>query len=88
VIRMEEAVRKMTSLPAQTFGLYQKGILRQGLDADIVILDPQAIDDRATFDDPALPPTGIDRVIVNGEIAVEQGRITGATSGKVLRWGR
>ena len=88
VIRMEEAVRKMTSLPAQTFGLFQKGILRQGLDADIVILDPQAIDDRATFDDPALPPTGIDRVIVNGEIAVEQGRITGATSGKVLRWGR
>jgi N-acyl-D-amino-acid deacylase len=87
VIRLEEAIRKMTSLPAQTFGLYQKGILREGLDADIVIFDPQTIIDRSTFDDPAQPPAGIEWVIVNGEVAVEHGRVTGATSGRVLRRG-
>ena len=87
VIRLEEAIRKMTSLPAQTFGLYQKGILREGLDADIVIFDPQTIIDRSTFDDPAQPPAGIIRVIVNGEVAVEHGRVIGATSGRVLRRG-
>ena len=87
VIRLEEAVRKMTSLPAQTFGLYRKGILREGLDADIVIFDPQTIIDRSTFENPAQPPAGISWVIVNGEVAVEQGEIKGATSGKVLRRG-
>jgi N-acyl-D-amino-acid deacylase len=87
VIRLEEAVRKMTSLPAQTFGLYKKGILREGLDADIVIFDPQTIIDRSTFDDPSQPPTGISWVIVNGEVAVEQGKVNGATSGQVLRRG-
>lgn len=88
VIRLEEAVRKMTSLPAQTFGLYRKGILREGLDADIVIFDPQTIIDRSTFDDPSQPPAGISWVIVNGEVAVEHGQVTGATSGQVLRWGK
>ena len=88
VIRLEEAVRKMTSLPAQTFGLYRKGILRDGLDADIVIFDPQTIIDRSTFDDPLQPPAGISWVIVNGEVAVEHGQVTGATSGQVLRRGK
>ena len=87
VIRLEEAARKMTSLPAQTFGLYSKGILREGLDADIVIFDPNTIIDKATFDNPWQPPAGISWVIVNGEVAVEHGKITGATSGQVLRWG-
>ncbi len=85
VIRLEEAIRKMTSLPAQTFGLYRKGILRAGLDADVVVFDPQTVIDRSTFDDPSQPPAGISWVIVNGEIAVEHGRVTGATSGQVLR---
>jgi len=87
VIRLEEAVRKMTSLPAQTFGLYRKGILRDGLDADIVIFDPQTIIDRSTFDNPLQPPAGISWVIVNGEVAVEHGKVSGATSGRVLRRG-
>jgi N-acyl-D-amino-acid deacylase len=87
VIRLEEAVRKMTSFPAQTFGLYRKGILREGLDADIVIFDPQAIIDRSTFENPLQPPAGISSVIVNGEVAVEHGQVMGATSGKVLRRG-
>jgi len=85
VVSLQEAIRKMTSLPAQTFGLYKKGILREGLDADIVVFDPQSIIDNATFENPALPPEGISHVIVNGELAVEHGQITGATSGQVLR---
>ena len=87
VISLEEAIRKMTSLPAQTFGLYKKGILRERLDADVVIFDPQTIIDHSTYDDPAQPPTGIRWVIVNGELAVEKGEVVGATSGQVLRRG-
>ena len=85
VITLQEAIRKMTSLPAQTFGLFKKGLLRQGMNADLVIFDPDVIIDKSTFDDPSQPPEGIRWVIVNGEIAVEEGKITGATSGKVLR---
>jgi N-acyl-D-aspartate/D-glutamate deacylase len=62
-------------------------ILRDGLDADIVIFDPKTIIDKSTFDNPAQPPAGISWVIVNGEVAVEHGQVTGATSGQVLRWG-
>lgn len=85
VLSLEEAVRKMTSLPAQTFQLKQKGLLREGNDADLAIFDPQTIIDRATFEDSKQPPEGIHYVVVNGEIAVEHGKVTGATSGKVLR---
>ena len=88
VISLEEAIRKMTSLPAQTFGIYKKGILRPGMDADIMIFDPSAVIDKSTFEDPLQPPEGIRWVIVNGEVAVEDGKIAGATSGKVLRRGR
>jgi N-acyl-D-aspartate/D-glutamate deacylase len=87
VISLEEAIRKMTSLPAQTFGLYKKGILRERLDADVVIFDPETIIDNSTFDDPTQPPEGIRWVIVNGELAIENGKIVGATSGQVLRRG-
>jgi N-acyl-D-amino-acid deacylase len=87
VITLEEAIRKMTSLPAQTFGLDKKGILRPGMDADLVVFDPNAIIDQGTFEDPLQPPVGIRWVVVNGEVAAEDGKITGATSGKVLRRG-
>jgi len=87
VISLEEAIRKMTSLPAQTFGLYKKGILRERLDADVVVFDPETIIDKSTFDDPTQPPEGIRWVMVNGELAVENGQVTGATSGQVLRRG-
>ncbi len=87
VISLEEAIRKMTSLPSQTFGLYKKGILRERLGADVVIFDPETIIDHSTFDDPAQPPSGIRWVIVNGELAVEDGEVVGATSGQVLRRG-
>ena len=87
VITLEDAIRKMTSLPAQTFGLYKKGVLRPGMDADLVVFDPDTIMDKSIFEDPLQSPEGIDWVIVNGEIAVEEGTIAGASSGKVLRRG-
>ncbi len=82
---LEEAVRKMTSLPAQTFGIKEKGLLKEGFDADIVLFDPETIIDKATYDDPIQKPEGISWVMVNGQVAVENGKITGATSGRVLR---
>jgi len=85
VLSIEEAIRKMTSLPAQTFGVNQKGLLMEGFDADIVIFNPSTIMDRSTYEDPQQRPEGIRYVLVNGEIAVENGEVTGATSGKVLR---
>jgi N-acyl-D-aspartate/D-glutamate deacylase len=87
VITLEEAIRKMTSLPAQAFGLAKKGLVRQGMDADLVVFDPDTVIDKSTFEDPSKPPEGIRWVIVNGEVAVEGGKIMGATSGKVLRRG-
>ena len=87
VITIENAIRKMTSLPAQTFGLHKKGILRPGMDADLVVFDPGTVIDKATFQDPLQPPYGINWVVVNGGVAVEDGKIAGAVSGKVLRRG-
>jgi N-acyl-D-aspartate/D-glutamate deacylase len=85
VLSLEEAVRKMTSLPAATFGLKRKGLLQEGYDADLVVFDPRTVIDRSTFDEPNRCPEGIDCVFVNGHPAVEKGRILGATSGRVLR---
>lgn len=85
LLRLEEAVRKMTSLPAQTFNLKHKGLIREGYDADLVVFDPETIIDRATYAEPDLGPEGIAYVLVNGQIAADHGRITGATSGRVLR---
>lgn len=85
VLTLEEAIRKMTSLPAQTFGVKTRGLLREGYEADIVIFDPETVMDRSTYEEPNVGPEGIQCVLVNGEIAVERGRVTGTTSGKVLR---
>jgi N-acyl-D-amino-acid deacylase len=88
VITLADAIRKMTSLPAQTFQLHNKGLIRPGMDADLVIFNPQTIIDKSTFEDPLQPPEGIEWVVVNGQVAAENGMITGATSGKVMRLGR
>lgn len=88
VLGLEEAVRKMTSLPAQRFGLMDRGLLRPGLAADITIFDPRYIRDKATFEDPRRFPDGIEYVIVNGEITVEEGSYRGTRAGKVLRRGK
>jgi N-acyl-D-aspartate/D-glutamate deacylase len=85
---LEEAVRKMTSLPAQRMNLPERGELREGWAADIVIFNPNTIADTATYDEPRRYPTGIEYVIVNGEIAAEQGKQTPVRAGCLLRRGQ
>ncbi len=85
VLRLEEAVRKMTALSAEKLRLKTKGLLAEGYDADIVVFDPDTVIDNATFDNPRQPPTGIDLVIVNGQVVVADGRHTGATPGRTIR---
>jgi N-acyl-D-amino-acid deacylase len=82
---LEEAVRKMTSLPAGRMNLAERGELREGWAADIVVFDPKTIADRATYEEPRQYPAGIEYVIVNGEIAAERGRQTAARAGRLLR---
>jgi N-acyl-D-amino-acid deacylase len=84
VLRLEEAVRKMTSLPAQRLGLSDRGLLRPGMWADLVVFDDRRVADRATFDKPHAYPDGFRLVVVNGEIVAEDGRHTGARPGQVL----
>jgi len=85
IMSLEEAIRKASSLPAQTLGIRDRGLLREGFFADIVIFDPETVIDRATFERPHQYSTGIDYVFVNGKIVVDQGTITEARPGKVLR---
>ncbi len=85
VISLELAIRKMTYLPAWRLGFRDRGIIREGAWADIVIFDPNKIIDKATFTNPHQFPEGIEYVIVNGEIVVEKGKHTGKLPGKVLR---
>jgi N-acyl-D-amino-acid deacylase len=84
LLTLEEAVRKMTSLPARIFGLDRKGLVRPGMDADLVAFDPAVVESRATFDDPARYPKGVDHVVVNGEFAVRDGAVTGALPGAAV----
>ena len=85
VIPLEEAIRKMTSLPAETLGLSDRGTLKPGQWADVVIFDPDTVADRATFEDPFQYPVGIDTVIVNGTVVLDEGTHTGTRPGRVLR---
>jgi N-acyl-D-aspartate/D-glutamate deacylase len=85
LLTLEEAVRKMTSLPARKHRLADRGVLRAGCFADIVIFDPETIADIATYAEPRQYPVGIDYVIVNGAVAAERGRQTDARAGRMLR---
>lgn len=85
VLNLEDAVRKMTFWPAQRMGLSDRGLIREGLRADINVFDPAKVRDMATFDDALALPQGIDDVIVNGQMAVADGKPTGSRSGMVLR---
>jgi N-acyl-D-amino-acid deacylase len=85
VIRLEEAIRRMTSLPAQKFNLRDRGLLREGMAADIVVFDESAIGDAATFVNPHAYSTGFRFVLVNGEVVVDSGKHTGIRSGHVLK---
>jgi N-acyl-D-amino-acid deacylase len=84
LLGLEEALRKMTSLPAQTFGFWDRGLLREGFAADLVIFDAQKVADQATFEQPHQYATGIRYVFVNGKIVVNEGKHTGARSGRIL----
>lgn len=84
VLTLEEAVRKMTALPAATFGLTDRGVLKEGLAADVVIFDPEQVIDCATFEEPKQWPKGINYVLVNGELVVAGGEVTEALPGQVL----
>jgi N-acyl-D-amino-acid deacylase len=85
VITLEDAVRKLASLPATRMRLFDRGALREGLWADLTIFDFDRIQDTATYENPVAVPTGVDYVLVNGQIVVDEGRHTGAKPGKVLR---
>jgi N-acyl-D-amino-acid deacylase len=87
-LSLPEAVRKMTSFPAQRLGLGDRGLLRDGMRADAVIFDPVKVSAPATRRAPKQFPSGIDFVIVNGSVVVESGRHTGALPGRALRRGR
>jgi dihydroorotase/N-acyl-D-amino-acid deacylase len=84
-LRLEEAVRKFTALPAQRMRLADRGVLKKGLWADLVLFDPETVRDLATFENPNQLSQGMDYVLVNGVPVIEGGKMTGKLPGKVLR---
>lgn len=82
---LEQAVHKMTGMPAAKFRLADRGLIRPGMKADLVVFDPAQIKDNASFEDPRQSPDGIHLVYVNGTLTVDHGRHTGATAGGVVR---
>jgi len=85
LLTLEAAIQKMTGAPAARVGLKDRGLIKEGMFADVTIFDPTKVIDRATFESPNQYPTGIDYVLVNGKISVDKGRSTGALAGRVLR---
>jgi N-acyl-D-aspartate/D-glutamate deacylase len=85
LLRLEDAVRKMTSLNAMKLGLTDRGLVRPGCFADLTLFDPATVIDRSTYEQPFQYNEGIKVVIVNGEVVFEDGNHTGARPGRVLR---
>jgi N-acyl-D-amino-acid deacylase len=88
VLTLEDAVRKMTSLPAEFFKFDGRGVIREGAAADLVLFDPMTVRDLATYDRPNAFPAGIPHVLVNGVFVVRDGKTTGARPGQILMRGR
>ncbi len=86
VLTLEDAIRKMTSFPAQKLSLYDRGLLREGCWADVVVFDPETIIDKASYDNPHQYPVGISHVIVNGIVVVEKDTQNDMLPGKILRY--
>jgi N-acyl-D-amino-acid deacylase len=84
-LTLENAIRKMTSLPARRLGLRDRGIIERGMWADITVFDPETVMDKATYADPHQYPSGIRYVIVNGEVTIENGQHRKALNGRILR---
>jgi N-acyl-D-amino-acid deacylase len=87
LLSLEEAIRKMTGAAAARLGLRQRGTIRDGNLADLVVFDPATVRSNATYDEPRQYPTGIDHVVVNGTLVVRDGEHTGATPGRAIRLG-
>jgi len=87
VLSIENAIEKMTSKPAKKIGLKNRGVLQKGFYADVVVFDPKSIIDKADFNNPYQYSEGIEQVIINGKIVIENGEHTGELAGKVLRKG-
>ena len=86
VLPLEEAIRKMTSLPCERFGLTERGFVKEGYYADLVLFDPERVRDLATYEDPKREPAGIAMVVMNGKVAYEHGWHSGAGAGRMLRY--
>ena len=85
ILSLESAIQKMTGGPAARVGLRDRGLLREGMFADVTVFDPATVIDRATFESPNQYPLGIEYVLVNGQVSVDKGQRTGVLGGKVLR---
>ncbi len=85
LLDMDQAIRKITSLPADRERLYERGLLRPGFYADVTVFNPDTIEDTATYQHPASVSRGVEYVFVNGQLEFEQGHLTGLTAGRVLR---
>jgi dihydroorotase/N-acyl-D-amino-acid deacylase len=85
VLTLEQAIHKMTGMPAARLGVRDRGLLRVGAFADLVVFDPATVADRATFTEPHQYPVGIEYVIVNGKLAVDSGGFSDVRAGRVLR---
>jgi N-acyl-D-amino-acid deacylase len=85
VLTLEDAIRRMTSLPARTFGLKDRGLIKEGMAADLVIFDPARVADKATYAKPHQYSEGFDYILVNGQLAVDDGKLTFTRSGQTLR---
>jgi dihydroorotase/N-acyl-D-amino-acid deacylase len=85
VLPLEDAIRKFSALPAERIGLTDRGVLKAGMWGDVVVFDPARVHDRATFDNPNQLSQGMEYVLVNGVPVIDQGKMTGALPGKVLR---
>ncbi len=88
LMTLPEAVRKMTGLPAQRFGLAQRGLIRKGFHADLVLFDAERVMDTSTFSEPVATAKGISRVWVNGELAYTEASATGARAGRFVARGK
>jgi N-acyl-D-amino-acid deacylase len=85
VLTLEDAVRRMTSLPARTFNFRDRGVIREGLAADLLLFDPAKVADMSTYEKPHQYTVGFDFVLVNGTVMVADGQLTDAHGGRILR---
>jgi N-acyl-D-aspartate/D-glutamate deacylase len=85
ILSLPDAIRKMTTEPARRLGLVDRGAIEVGMAADLVVFDPKSVADRATFEEPAVAPSGIRYVMVNGSMVLADDVVTGDRTGRVLR---